>query len=147
MDKKNILSMVSLFVLLCGCTGDGHKDDNEVNATINSFASAYFNYDFKKAMLCVTPESERWLRFSASNVIEEDVELLRAQTEGATHEVENISYPSDTVAVVRCRIENYLKRDTLGRAGHVVKKGRVNIKVVKRNGQWLVDAASVCSAR
>jgi len=143
MNKKIFLPTVFLALLTSACARDGRNGDKEVIAAANNFASAYFNYDFNGARPCVTPESERWLRFFASNVLEEDIELLKAQTSAAEHEVENISYASDTVAVAHCRIENYLKRDTLGRAGHVVDKDYVSMKLVLRNGRWLVDAGSI----
>lgn len=143
MNRNIILSTVAVCVMLAGCTGGDSRDDSDITAAVDSFAAAYFNYDFKTAAANTTPESVKWLRFAASNVIDEDIELLRTQEEGASHQTENIRHTSDTTARVRCSVSNFLLRDTLGRAGRIVKNGSCVMNVVLRNGRWTVDAGSL----
>lgn len=138
MFKKFVLSIFAMCVIFCACKSHGHEEDAAVTSAVNAFANAYFNYDFQGTIPYVTPESVKWLSFAASNIIDEDIALLRAQKEGARHTVENIQYPSDSTAQVACKVYNVLIRDTLGRPGHIVREAIFNLKVVKQNGQWLI---------
>lgn len=140
MGIKNILSTIAVTALLAACTGNRINDDSEIKAAVDSFATAYFNYNFRGASRNCTAESEKWLRFAATNVIDEDIELLRAQHEGATHEVLDIIHSSDTTATANLMVQNFLKRDTLGRPGHIVDKDFISLSLIYRGGRWLVDA-------
>lgn len=143
MSKNIFLSTIAVCLLLVACNNDGRKYDSNIVEAVDCFAASYFNYDFMDARRYCTIESEKWLRFAANNVIDEDIELLREQKEGASHEVMDVKCVSDTVATVRLTVRNFLKRDTLGRPGHVVNKDLFVIKLVRRNEKWLVDASSI----
>mgnify|MGYP007000016486 CR=1 FL=1 len=64
-------------------------------ADVDSFANNYFNWHFPKAVKYCTQESERWLRYAASNVNETDVELLRQKPEDASIEITDIDFGDD----------------------------------------------------
>lgn len=142
MDKKTILSTFAVCLSVIACGGHGNDNDDEITTAVDSFATAYFNYDFKAAIRHSTPESEKWLRFAASNILDEDIELLRAQDEGATHSVDSISYQTDSTATAVCKVHNYVRRDTLGKPARLVKECVYYIDVVRKNGRWTVDASS-----
>lgn len=126
-----------LATLLAAC---GHADtDEQVREAAERFANAYFNYDFKTALSLCTPESERWLRFSASNVTEADLEALRAMESGAevaTADVESLGTDAATVSVT---VDNFLQRDTIGRPGHVENGQTFRLNLSLRQGKWLVS--------
>jgi len=143
---KNILSTIAACLLFAACNSDGRKDYKDIRKTADSFADAYFNYDFKSACNHCTVESEKWLHFAASNVIDEDIELLRAEREGATHEVIDVNCVTDTSAMVSLTVRNFLKRDTLGRPGYIMDNDFFVIKLVRRSEKWLVDARSIAQA-
>ena len=82
---------------------------------------------------------EQWLRYAASNVHQEDVDILRAQDEGASHEINEIVYnKDDSTAYARITVRNFLQMDTIGTAGHIVKEAQIRIPLVLRNKKWLV---------
>lgn len=147
MSKKNFLSTIAACLLLVACNNGGNKYDSDIMEAADCFAAAYFNYDFKDARKYCTIESEKWLRFAASNIIDDDIELLRAKNEGATHEVTDVCCASDTVATVRLTVKNFLKRDTIGRPGRIVNKDFFSVRLVCRNEEWLVDASSIAHDR
>ena len=64
---------------LWGCHEAKTSAEEKAMNRVAAFADAYFNYDFGEALKMVTPESEKWLRFAASNVTQGDVDLLNAQ--------------------------------------------------------------------
>lgn len=145
MDIYNTLVAHSRFALLIacfpfvllGCSGKSGESDALIVA--ESFGKAYFNYDFKSALQYCTPESEKWLRFAASNIYEADVDMLRAMDSGAKVEGVDVVYADDdSTAMAIVEVEGMMVRDTVGRAGHVEKEGKYCIPVVKRQGAWRV---------
>lgn len=140
MYMKNILFALAVVLLLTTCSGSGFNEDSDITEAVDSFATAYFNYDFKAASRHCTAESVKWLRYAATNVIDEDIELLRAQSEGATHEVVVVNRATDTTATASIAVRNFLQRDTLGRPGHIVSQGLFSVNLAYRSGRWLVDA-------
>ena len=82
---RRLLCIVVLFLFAsCGNTSDKRKQAKE---NIGHFATLYFNYDFSGAMDYCTYESRKWISMIASNVTEADLDILRAQTDGAEAEV------------------------------------------------------------
>lgn len=71
-----VACMTASIFSLSGCEPHEGSED-QLKADVDSFANYYFNWHFPKAVKYCTQESERWLRYAASNVNETDVELLR----------------------------------------------------------------------
>lgn len=147
MNTKNILSIITTCILLAACSGGGRSDDETIESAVDSFVTAYFNYDFKKASHYCTQKSEKWLRFAASNVIAEDIDVLRSQKERASYKNKDINYISDSTATVRCEVRHFLKRDTLGRPGHIEKKEEFAFNLVRSGDKWVVDASTLNAVR
>lgn len=114
------------------------KDDEEIITVTDNFASCYFNFNFMKAKLFCTPESEKWLKFSASNITQEDIEILNNLPKGASCEPGEIRHINDTSAIADCNVSDFLRIDTLGKPGEVTRHGMYKIPVIKRNGKWMV---------
>lgn len=125
------------FIVPTACGGDKQPDAVEV---ADSFARAYFNYDFNKAFSYATPESRRWLSFAASNVYKADVDTLRQMAYGAEVETGDADYADDdSTATVWVNVTGAMVRDTIGAAGHVDNgTRRYALALVNRRGRWLV---------
>lgn len=140
---RNYTLLAVGMALLCCCTaGGGTADQSGVKEAV-AFGNAFFNYDFEEALTRVTPESERWLRFAASNVTEQDVEVLNAQQEGAVVEAETVEYSDDSTLTVVLHVDNYLQKERVGQKGHIAYDGRYRVELVKRNGRYLVRMAGL----
>lgn len=138
---KLLCFLVLLVIVSFGVRGcSSHTGDEEqLKENVDSFASSYYNWQFRKALKYCTPESEMWLRYAASNVHQADVDILRAQSEGASHKIQSISYePGDTLAYVRLLVRNYLRMDTIGNAGRIISKATFKLPVVRRHKRWMV---------
>ncbi len=132
-------SAMLLSLFLIACNGIHTNDEERLKDNVDSFATAYFNWQYKAALPFCTQESEQWLRYAASNVHQEDVDILRAQDEGASHEINEIVYnKDDSTAYARITVRNFLQMDTIGTAGHIVKEAQIRIPLVVRNKKWLV---------
>lgn len=134
--KIQIIAFMAL-ILTCSCASE---DDNikDIQNVADDFATSYFNYDFKKSRKYCTEESDKWIRFAASNVDKKDIETLRAQAEGASHSIGEIIVINDTSATACITVHNVLVIDTIGVPGHIENNAEYVIPLVNRNGKWLV---------
>ncbi len=136
--KISFLTIVCLLIFY-SCTEHYESEDEEkIISTTDSFATHFFNYNLKEAMPFCTPESEKWIRYKASNIFQEDIDVLRNQDEGATHKTDDITYVNDTSAIVKCHVYNVMKTDTIGKPGRISEHEIYNINLVKRDDKWLV---------
>lgn len=139
---RNAIIMFTVSACLsatCSCSHDAMSADmNEAINVADNFAGRYFNYELEASRNYCTPESVVWLSFLASNINQEDIDILNAQDRPATVETDDVEMTSDTTAVAICEVSNFLRLDTLGRPGEITPKAIYAIHLVKRNGRWLV---------
>ena len=130
--------IVFCWLALLGCHEAETAPEEKVMVQAAAFADAYFNYDFDRARKMVTPESEKWLRFAASNVTQEDVDLLNAQEENATVEAEDYERWNDSTLVVTVTVRNFLKKDSLGKEGVMTDEAQFRLTAVEHEGDFLI---------
>lgn len=135
---KQLLLLLMLAVLATGCHRLNPDDESQADEVLTAWAEAYFNCRYKEALRYVTPESERWLRFAASNMTEADVTLLNAQQQEATVVRSRYDSNSDSTAVAHIVVSNYLQATAIGQQGRMASRGEFDIPLVKRNKQWYV---------
>lgn len=133
--------LASIFVAsstLAGC--QPHEGSEEqLKEDIDSFATYYYNWHFEKASRYCTPESEKWLRFEASNVHQADINLLNNKMEDATIDINDINFHDDEVtADIHLDVSNFLQMDTLGTEAHLVSKASFVIPMAIQEGKWKV---------
>lgn len=127
-----------LFLILLFSCGEKGREER-LKERVDSFATAYFNFRFDRAAAYTTEESERWLRYLASNVQQEDVDAINDMERCATIRIDEVScQENDTNAKVRITVNDFLQMDTIGTRGKVVKRAQFTISVVYRDENWLV---------
>lgn len=136
--KISFLTIICLLIF-GSCTKHYQSEDEEdIMSVTDLFASSYFKLKLKEAIPLCTPESEKWIRFMASNIFQEDIDVINGNTESTTHETDGVNYVNDTLATVKCDVYNVFKIDTIGQPGRISEHEVYNINVVKRDGKWLV---------
>ena len=136
--KISFLTIICLLIF-GSCTKHYQSEDEEnIISVTDQFASNYFNFKLKEAIPLCTPESEKWIRFMASNIFQEDIDVINNNTESTTHETDEVNYVNDTLATVKCDAYNVFKIDTIGRPERISEHEVYNINVVKRDGKWLI---------
>lgn len=142
---KNISITITIFVVIISlhisysCSDGIHTEEiDKATNVVDSFAGHYFNLELKASQSFCTPESNLWLSFLASNISQEDIDVINEQEEPANTDIDNIELTSDTSATATCTAKNFLKLDTLGRTGRIIDEEKYMINLVKRNGKWLV---------
>lgn len=135
-----VLGGSALFLLLAMASCLPHEgSEKQLKEDIDSFATYYYNWHFAKALKYCTPESEKWLRYAASNVHQADIDLLHAKAEDATIEIDDVDFLDDEVSAnVNIHVTNFLQMDTIGQEAHLVKKASFQIPMVIHQGKWKV---------
>ena len=126
--KQLLLFMTA--ILLAGCDG-GMDGDQQARESAGDWADAYLNCDFKDASEYVTPESQKWLQYAASNTSADELKLLQ-EAGGAQVTVDDgFDEANDTMRLVTLYVTNSLKPSVQGKA-ELGKDGTFKVMVVKR---------------
>ena len=84
-------------------------------------------------------ESERWLRYAASNVNETDVELLRQKPEDASIEITDIDFGDDeTSATITLTVHNFLQMDSIGQDPQLIEQADFQLPMCMEKGLWKI---------
>ena len=133
MKHMNILLCLLATVLLTGCT----VGENDAERVAHQWGEAYFNYQFKQALDFSTPESERWLRFAASNITQADLDALQKNGQ-AVVSLDGYYAGSDTTGTAYLNVSNWLCPDSIGHAGSLQEQATFQVSLVKRDSRWMV---------
>lgn len=135
-----IMVLVVLF-LLVAC--DFHAGSSrQLKKEVDSFAVYYFNWQFHKAVRFVTPESEKWMSYAASQVHQADIDLLQQKELPATCEIMEITYDDKVFsAIAHVTIRNYLRMDTIGKVASVIDVANFDIPLSyhSQSDKWIVN--------
>lgn len=136
---KTYISRISiclaLVMPLLSCISSDSKKAEECAKT---FASHYFNLRYVQSVDFCTPKSKKWISYKASNISQEDLDVLNSQQDTAECEIESSDVEDDKATVV-VNVSHFLKCDTIGKPGHICDNEKFEL-TLKRNGEkWLVD--------
>ena len=137
-NKAHQLICSCAFLALAAMSCQPHEgSEKQLKEDIDSFATYYYNWHFEQAVKYCTPESEKWLRFAASNVHPADI--LHAKKEDATIEIQDIDFLDDEVSAnVNITVSNFLQMDTIGTEAHHVSQATFQLPMTIHNGKWKV---------
>ena len=114
----------------------GFEGDDAALKVATDWADAYFNCDFHEAATFATPESDKWLRFAASNTTEQDLQTLEGKATATADDYFTVA--NDTLRIVTLHVKNFLKPVAVGSPAQIQEEGTFLITVVKRDGKWKV---------
>ena len=135
-----LLLLFATAILVAGCDA-GMTGDQQARNAVEDWADAYFNCDFKDASGYVTPESQKWLQYAASNTTEEELKMLK-NAGGARVSVNNsFDEANDTMRLVTLNVSNVLT--TQQQKPVLAEEGIFKVMVVKRDGEWQVRMAGL----
>lgn len=133
-----IFAFMGLFVsLLLSCSD---KDANTAEERALAFAQNYFNLRYKQSLTLCTENAKKWVVFRATNITQEDVDVINAQTDTAECEIDDVELNDDeTTADVKMTIKNVLVCDSIGKHGNIKEKIKKTLRMKKVSGNWYVD--------
>lgn len=142
--KIRILPFITLlFCAFCSCStgNEENKDEQEIQALVDSFATQYYCWRFKDAARFSTEKQTQYLRFLSSNVHESDIKVLTSSSERPEFSLGEINITGET-ATVTLELSNIYQMDSLGTAPQIHKEATHHLLLTKENGQWKVDNVS-----
>lgn len=133
-----IFACMGLFVsLLLSCSD---KDANTAEERALAFAQNYFNLRYKQSLTLCTENAKKWIVFRATNITQEDVDVINAQTDTAECEIDDVELNDDeTTADVKMTIKNVLVCDSIGKRGSIKEKIKKTLRMRKVSDNWYVD--------
>lgn len=144
MDKKSRITRAALvaiaasaFIAMQSCS---YKDENAAEERARQFAQSYFNLRFGQAAGLCTENSVKWIKYHASNISQDDIDVLDSQTDTAVCEIDDID-DSDDSATVSMTVRNFLRCDSIGKRGRMCEEANFQIAMRKVGDKWLVDLA------
>lgn len=136
--KQTILISFALVAALCLASACSLKDDAAVESCAKSFGQNYFNLRLQQASGLCTDRSYKWIEFYASNISQDDVDVLNTQTDSALCDIDDIDIDGDS-ARVKMTVRNFLLCDSIGRPGSMCKQGKCRLTLRKEGETWKVD--------
>ena len=136
---KQLLLFVAA-ILMAGCD-IGTDGDQQARNVAGDWADAYFNCDYKDASKYVTPESQKWLQYAASNTTAEELKLLKEAGGAQVSVSDTFDEANDTMRLVTMNVTNVLT--TQQQSLVLAKDATFKVMVVKRNGSWKVRMAGL----
>ena len=138
-----IMKLLLLFVaaiLMAGCD-IGMDGDQQAKNVAGDWADAYFNCDYKDASKYVTPESQKWLQYAASNTTAEELKLLKEAGGAQVSVSDAFDEANDTMRLVTLNVTNVLT--TQQQTSVLTKDVTFKVMVVKHDGDWKVRMAGL----
>lgn len=142
--KHFFFIILSLTVIFSVYSCRERETEEFIQERVDSFAVHYFNWHYPQCVKYVTPESKKYIEMLASNVTENNVDMLRSMSEDAQVEINDIILTDDSNAKVFVTVHNYLAADTIGRDIKFHEEGTAELKLVRKADFWYVDMSDGC---
>lgn len=139
--KQAVPFIIILFIAqLQSSCGNKTKSDEEIIATTaDSFATAFYNFNYKKALALCDSDSQKNIYFIAGSLSEKDMNIIRQTTQRPTIDVTDVNFnDEDSTATVNLTIKDFFKKDSIGVSGHFIEKATYILPLEKDNGRWVV---------
>lgn len=121
------------------CSGND-EDTAEKRALL--FAQNYFNLRYRQAATLCTEGSAKWIEYRAANIRQEDLDVLNAQADSASCDVDDIEDNDDSSATATIIARNFLRCDSIGKKATMCKEATYKVGMRRVDGRWMVDLRS-----
>ncbi len=125
-------------LLMLSCS---YSEEKDIEQSVVGFAQNYFNLRYKKALNACTPESEKWIRFKATNITQEDVDVYNSKRDTAECDVESIDLDDDKATAI-VEVRNFLECDSIGKPATICPNAKFRFELKKQGEKWMVDVQS-----
>ena len=144
--RKYIYAVILLFVITINLTSSCQRisNSNDITIVADSFATNFYNWRLEKALKYCTAESKTQISFLASNISEEDIELINQRNEDASIEITNTGMLEEGIkARISMKIYNSFKMKDINNEVQLNKERDVTFNLIKSNEGWKVDLTTL----
>lgn len=136
--RTALVGLLAGVLLTASCS---YREEKAVEQSVVGFAQNYFNLRYQKALNVCTPESEKWVRFKATNITQEDVDVYNSKRDTAECDVESIDLDDDKATAV-VEVRNFLNCDSIGKPATICPNAKFKLELKKQGEKWMVDVQS-----
>jgi hypothetical protein len=136
MKKTNKLFLLLLATLMVACS---QTPQNQAEKAAVNFSKAMYSLKFDEAKKYCTPDAYKILSFVASNVKQEDLDLLKKSGDVDVSVIESTMDQGDSTATVNLKISNYIQLNMMSGKSIIEKEKDEKVYLVKVKDKWLVD--------
>ena len=136
--RTALASLLAGVLLTASCS---YREEKAVEQSVVGFAQNYFNLRYQKALNACTPESEKWVRFKATNITQEDVDVYNSKRDTAECDVESIDLDDDKATAI-VEVRNFLSCDSIGKPATICPNAKFKLELKKQGEKWMVDVQS-----
>ncbi len=133
--KHGTLCLITLFICFA-C--QQKKQEIIVEQAASKFSEYFYNLNYPAAEALATPSSANLLKFLASNVRQQDLDLLHAQTPATVSILESSIDSNGEEAQVICQISNALVIDIIKSKAEITESLVDTLQLTKVGSKWLI---------
>lgn len=135
---KNVNRFFLFFIvfLIVACS---HTPLGQAEKTAVDFSKAIYTLKLDEAKKYCTPNGAKLIEFIASNLKEEDIDVLKDAGDVKISVIGSTVDPGDSTATVNLKISNYLQINLMGGKSTIEKEKEEKVDLVKVGDKWLVD--------
>lgn len=112
----------------------------EQAATVaKSFAESFYNMDYNKALNYCTTQSAVVISFFASNISQENIDLLKNHGKAKIEVLETVLGEYGVSAKVKCKVSNFVKLNFLEETAFIEEEKEETFNMIKSGNDWFVD--------
>ena len=136
--RTALVGLLAGILLTASCS---YREEKAIEQSVVGFAQNYFNLRYQKALNACTPESEKWVRFKATNITQEDVDVYNSKRDTAECDVESIDLDDDKATAI-VEVRNFLNCDSIGKPATICPNAKFKLELKKQGEKWMVDVQS-----
>ena len=140
-----VLSMLVGLTLYSSCGFDKPAKTEDAEAAAEGYATAFFNFDYTRAMSYCDSTSNEWLRMFVSNLTQADIDSIQSLTQRPSIALEKVKRENnDSLAIAWVTIKDAYVLDTIGKPGHLTDHATLRLHMVlSPEGRWLIRRADL----
>lgn len=132
-----LLAVFCCFLLILPFSSRANSD-KQLTSCADSFAQSFFRWQFQKSSTYCDESSQRWLRYMASQVTQDDIDSLKATESDVECTLGGFSFDNDSMASIEVHVSNYFRMDSLDKITLVKGESEYNFQMVRTNGFWRI---------
>lgn len=136
-----IFLAAGLSVALSSTLSCSRNDEDTAEKHALRFAQNYFNLRYRQAATLCTEGSAKWIEYRAANIRQEDLDVLNAQADSASCDIDDITDDADS-ATATIIVKNFLRCDSIGKKGTMCKEAKYKVEMRRVDEKWMVDLKS-----
>lgn len=133
----NIILLI-LTLTVSGCEKSSRSDKETMISVADSFANAFYNFNYGKAIALCDSDSRKAIYFFCGNLTEKDMEIIRNAPQGASVTVTDADCDEDRSGSVVVTVNDFFSKDSIGVTGTIKKEESYRLPLRKINGRWIV---------